>query len=338
MKQLFTKKLLIAALVLTAVPMSLFAQNDKEKEKDKSKDYQQITITRDGNKDEKTVIEIDGDKVKINGKDAADNKDVRVRVNRIRGARIYATGVPRPGNTFSFEGDGNGFNFFNEDPNRPMLGVVTEGNAKGAEVQSVSKESAAEKAGLKKGDIITRIENKKIESTDDVTETVRAHKPGDKINITVLRDGKEQKLTAELGKWKGIQMNAINLPNLKELELLRTIDNMPTPPQPPTMIWRDGEPLFGGRPRLGMSIQDTEDGKGAKVLDVDGDSNASKAGIQKNDIITEIDGTAVNSADEVARIMRQKSTATSVRLQVLRNGKTQTIEIKTPRKLKTVDL
>ncbi|MGE5521096.1 MAG: PDZ domain-containing protein, partial [Candidatus Dadabacteria bacterium] len=115
-------------------------------------------------------------------------------------------------------------------------------------------------------------------------------------------------------------------------------DNMPTPPQPPTMIWRDGEPLFGGRPRLGMSIQDTEDGKGAKVLDVDGDSNASKAGIQKNDIITEIDGTAVNSADEVARIMRQKSTATSVRLQVLRNGKTQTIEIKTPRKLKTVDL
>ncbi|MGE5518364.1 MAG: hypothetical protein ACM3VS_00460, partial [Candidatus Dadabacteria bacterium] len=71
MKQLFTKKLLIAALVLTAVPMSLFAQNDKEKEKDKSKDYQQITITRDGNKDEKTVIEIDGDKVKINGKDAA---------------------------------------------------------------------------------------------------------------------------------------------------------------------------------------------------------------------------------------------------------------------------
>jgi serine protease Do len=332
MKQIFLQKLLIAALLLMAVPSSLFAQKEKEKEKDKSTGYQQIIISRNGDKDEKTVIEINGDKVKINGKDAADNKDVRVRVNTMKGTRVFAT-APRAG-TFSFEGNGNGFNFFNEDPNRPMLGIVTEGKDKGAEVQTVSKESAAEKAGLKKGDIITRIDNKKIESSDDVTEAVRSHKPGEKINIHFLRDGKEQNVTAELGKWKGIELNGME----KELELqVQKNLNGLNPPQPP-MVWRNGELMMGGRPRLGMSVQDMEDGKGVKVLDIDENSNAAKAGIQKNDIITEIDGVKVNSADEVSRMVRQKAMEPSVHMQVLRNGKTQTIEIKTPRKLKTVDL
>jgi serine protease Do len=42
---------------------------------------------------------------------------------------------------------------FSEDDNVAMLGVVTEGDDKGAEIQSITKESAADKAGLKKGDI-----------------------------------------------------------------------------------------------------------------------------------------------------------------------------------------
>ena len=53
---------------------------------------------------------------------------------------------------------------------------------------------------------------------------------------------------------------------------------------------------YGGRPRLGIKAQDTEDGKGVKVIDVDEGSAADKSGIKENDIITEFEGQAVNSA------------------------------------------
>jgi serine protease Do len=73
-------------------------------------------------------------------------------------------------------------------------------------------------------------------------------------------------------------------------------------------------------------------------LEVDEESNAAKAGIKENDIITQINDKAVNSADEVAKIVRENKTKPSLKLQITRNGKSQNIEVKMPRKLKTADL
>jgi serine protease Do len=95
---------------------------------------------------------------------------------------------------------------------------------------------------------------------------------------------------------------------------------------------------MAGRPRLGLSVQDTDDGKGVKVIDVDDEGNAKKAGIKEDDLITEIDGKAVNSADEVARIVRDSREKNSMMFKINRGGKTQNIEVKIPRKLKTADL
>ena len=95
---------------------------------------------------------------------------------------------------------------------------------------------------------------------------------------------------------------------------------------------------YGGAPRLGLSVQDTEDGKGVTVLDVDEDSNAAKAGVKEKDIITHVNDEAVNSADEIAKKIRANKDNASFQLKVLRNGKAQNIEVKSPRKLKTADL
>ena len=59
------------------------------------------------------------------------------------------------------------------------------------------------------------------------------------------------------------------------------------------------------QPRLGLSVQDTDDGKGVKVIDVDEESNAAKAGVKENDIITHVNDKEVNSADEVAKLVRE---------------------------------
>jgi serine protease Do len=330
MKQVIMKRLLIAGIALLTVPALALAQKEKEKEekvKVEKKDVQTIVITRTGDKDEKVVVEVQGDKVLVNGKDAKENKDVNVRVNSHNTPGVYALG--RAGETFSF--NGNNFSIFSEDENRAMLGVTTEGDDKGAEILSITDESAAEKAGLKKGDIITKIDDRKIESSDDVTEAIRSHKPGDKVSITYLRGGKEQKASAELTKWKGVRISTMTAPRIQGLN------------QDFNQRFREMMPMETysyafGRPRLGLSIQDTEDGAGVKVLEVDEESMAAKAGIKKDDVILGVDDVEVKGTDDVVKATRGTQNKTSYKFKVKRGNSTQTIEVKIPRKLKTADL
>lgn len=337
MKQVITKRLLIAGIALLTVP-SVFAQKEKEKEDkvktEKGEKMQTIVITRNGDVNEKTTIEIDGDKVKVNGKDAKDSKDVHVNVNTITHAngqmRVYNR-TPGAG-SWNFNMDGNAMSLFSEDENRAMLGVTTEGDDKGAEILSVTKESAAEKAGLKKGDIITKIGDRKIEGSDDVTDAIRNHKPGDKVSVTYLRDGKSQTSTAELTKWKGVRMNTLS--TTPRIEGFGGDFNQRFREMVPT----EGFTYAFGRPRLGLSIQDTDDGVGVKVLDVDEESASAKAGIKKDDIILGVDDADVKGTDDVIKATRDAKDKTSYKFKVKRGGSTQTIEVKIPRKLKTADL
>lgn len=343
MKQLLLKRVAIAAIALCAVPGTIMAQDEKEKKKVKDKkEHQQIIITRSGDKDEKTVIEIDGNKVKVNGKDVADLKDVQVHVNSWKGPGAFSVRTPGQNFTMAFDDFGHGRSLFAVDSNRAMLGVTTESDDKGAQIRSITKESGAEKAGLKRGDVITKIDNRNIDGADDVTDAIRAHKPGDKVAITYLRDGKEQKTTAQLGRWKGIDVAAMTAPRVLGDNMWRESMNQRMEslndhnfPRMPGNVFAT---TVAGRPRLGILVSDTDDGKGVKVLEVDDEGTAHKAGMKEDDIITHMDDKAVNSADEVSKLMKEKKDQPTVRFQVTRDGKSQNIDVKVPKKLKTVDL
>jgi serine protease Do len=95
---------------------------------------------------------------------------------------------------------------------------------------------------------------------------------------------------------------------------------------------------YNGRPKLGLSVQDTDDGKGVKIINVDDESNAGKAGVKEDDIITAINDKEVNSADEVAKIVKENKDKITLKLKIIRDGKTQDINVKMPRRLKTADL
>ena len=196
MKKMFSRSLLIILATALMLPVALLAQKeDKDKEKDKTKsEPQQIIINRNVNKNEKIVVEVNGDKVTVNGKPIEDYKgdDVIVRRNRIHESWTLSNGQ----NSWGLSGN-EPFNYMNGDSNRAMLGVTTDEVDKGVEVQSVSKESAAAKAGLKEGDVIVKVDDKKISNPDELTKVIRAHKPGDKVSVIYLRDDKEQKATAE---------------------------------------------------------------------------------------------------------------------------------------------
>lgn len=125
-----------------------------------------------------------------------------------------------------FKMDGNGWKLITpEPPNAPefnipfdiqvptytaALGIQVESlgqqlgdyfgvkNGEGLLVKSVEKGSAAEKGGMKAGDVITRADNEKVTDRADLRRAVRAHRDGGKMTVTVIRDKREQNLTIDL--------------------------------------------------------------------------------------------------------------------------------------------
>ncbi|MBC7873560.1 MAG: PDZ domain-containing protein [Ferruginibacter sp.] len=340
MKKTWLKFTVIVLAAIVLAPASLLAQKEEKEEKEKvkeKKDVQQIIITRKNDKDEKVVVEINGDKILINGKPLEEykdkNGDISVRLSKLKDLE-YLARVPSVSGTWNFDGADN-FKMFNEDANHAMLGVTTEKTDMGAEINSITKESAAEKMGLKEGDVITRVDDKKIEGPDELSAAIKSHKPGDKVTVTYLRDKKEQKGTADLTKWKTqnfrMEMDDMNKNIDKVFPRVQAVPRMNTP-------YGQNFSWSGGGPKLGLSVQDTDDGKGVKVIEVDKESNAARAGIKEDDVVTEVDGKAVNSTDDMVKMIKENKDKTSMMFKLKRAGKTQNIEVKVPKKIKTTDL
>jgi serine protease Do len=343
---MYSKGLKTSLLTLVfglVIPVSLPAQKEEKEVKDK-KEVQQIIITRKGDKEEKMVVEVKGDKIIINGKTPEEFKekdgDITITMKRLKDTdALFFERAPR-GGTWNFNSDDKDFKFFGDMENRAMLGVTTQKVPEGAEVESVTKESAAEKAGLKENDIITKIDDKKITTPDDLSDAIKAHKPGDKVTITYQRENKEKKATAELTKWKGpravtIEKNLnLDLGDMDFEKIMPKIHEIPVPKAPFGQNWN----WTSNNPKLGLSVQDTDDGKGVKVIEVDDESNADKAGIKEGDIITEMENKAINNTDDIVKMTKESKDKISVMIKLKREGKTMNIEVKMPRKLKTADL
>jgi serine protease Do len=105
----------------------------------------------------------------------------------------------------------NGMDFpFQIQTYSSVLGVQTESltrqlgdyfgvqNGEGVLVRSVEKGSAAEKAGLKAGDVIIKADNEKLTDRTDLSHILRSHRTGGKMTLVVMRDKHEQTFTVTL--------------------------------------------------------------------------------------------------------------------------------------------
>lgn len=321
----------------------------------KTHSMDEIVIRHHGDKDAKVTIEIKNGEIFVNGKPASEYKDDNLSITKRR-FRTLNGGAYADGDAMAltpFRNYGGGAWNYDVRPHKTIttgafLGVTSireENGPEGAKVGEVSEGSAAEKAGLKEGDLITKIDDKSIDGPETLAKVVRSYKPGDKVTITFKRAGKEQKATAELGRSKNTTRvygfngdGNWNWDGNSE-DLLREFKyNTPKA----FTIPRGGFKLYGDNSlRLGIRAQDTEDGKGVKVIDVDDETAAAKAGIKEGDIITRFNGQEVNSATklaELARESREDNTKSSIKINLTRSGKPMEVEVKVPRKLRTTDL
>lgn len=318
---------LAATLAIAAMGTSAFAQEQKEKTlKDKAEKTQEIVIRKKGDKAEKMTIVVDGDDVTINGKpvDEFKNDDVTV-FKRDRSLAMAAPRIRRFGGENGFLNDEN-FNFMRpSNSNNALLGVLTQKADDGVKVSDVTKESGAEKAGLQKEDVITKVGSKEVKDPQDLIAAIGEHKPNDKVDITYKRGGKENKTSVTLGENKS-RGNSFNLNgnfNWPKGSLTPPLENFN---------------FNFNRPRIGLQIQDVEEGKGVRVKGVDNDSPASKAGFKDGDVITQANGKVVAGVDELRNAIRDLKEGDTVKFNYRRAGKNQTADIKIPKRLKSASL
>ena len=77
------------------------------------------------------------------------------------------------------------------------LGIASNG---GALITQVAKESAAARAGLQAGDVVTALNNRKMKSAAELRNAIGLLRVGDKVQIALLREGKARTVTAEIGR------------------------------------------------------------------------------------------------------------------------------------------
>lgn len=351
-----------AAICFAAFTTTLTAQDDKgdkgaKGEKDK-KETQEIIIRKKGEKDTRITVEIKGDVITINGKPLSEFKDDEVTVNR----RNIIIRDGKGGTRFRTTTDDiEGFSWSSDDKREPsaFLGVTTgvyndesgDTKPKGAKITNITKESAAEKAGLKTGDVITKINDKKVEGPESLSDVVTSFKPKEEVTVYYKRDGKDGSVKATLGERKESKSMAytfsgpdgmarsFSMPRIQTVPGIELGDMSPR-------VWSPGSEnnydfKFDTYPRqqkLGLKIQDTEEGNGVKVLDVDKDSPAEKAGLKKDDVVTEIGGKKITNTDEMREELMENMEKSTYNIKAARNGNTMSFDIKIPKKLKTANL
>ncbi len=339
----------------------------QEGSKPNQKETQEIIIRKKGDKDTKVTVEITGDKVLINGKPMAEFNEEGITINNRKM-------IIRDGDRLLMDLDGKrmdledmqielgdklsklekigveGFRMDSDDNelmtklSKPYtyLGVSTEKTGEGAKITDVSKNSPAEEAGLQKDDIIYKVGDKKIENPSDLSETIKAMKKADKVKVYFLRDNKKKEVTAILGtNDMKISINrsfTYDMPNGKRRSL--TIPRYPNGMDFYNDNMENSRGLFFNmsKSRLGIKIQDTDEGNGVKILEVEKATAAETAGLLKDDIITEIAGKKINNTDEAREELQTNKDKNTYDIKAKRNGTEMTFSIKIPKKLKTATL
>ena len=305
----------------------------------KEKKTDEIIIRKNGDKDNKMTIQVDGDSITVNGKPLSEFHDGDVTIMK-RDLR------DRRSNNFLYAPDNKSMDLelFQDDAENAVphafLGVITDKADKGVKINEVVKGSAAEKAGLLKGDVITKLDDKSIPSTEDLIDAVKSHKSGDEVELYYLRDNKKKDVKIKLGETKGDKRTFI-YKNFNPGNGNKSF-NFKTPEMPRMQHMPNNFYNFrfnnDSKPKLGLKIEDTENDNGVKVLNVEENSPADKAGLKKDDIITTFNGEKVNSVDELMDHVNDSDDKSSINIKAMRNNTEINFEVKVPKKLNSANL
>lgn len=202
--------------------------------------------------------------------------------------------------------------------NRGFLGITPrEGAKKDAPgvLVNVVKNSAAEKAGLRDGDVLLRLDNTELQKWDNISRFMAQTKPDQAVRVTYLRNGKKNTANVVLGVNKSMAWDF----NYKPEDVNVAINT------------REKEACLGVY--SSEYVADNPNGEyqefkvnGARISDFTKESAAREAQLQAGDVITSINGVSVNGHDQLWEEIAKYQPGDKVVIEFLRDRQTRQVE------------
>ncbi len=186
---------------------------------------------------------------------------------------------------------------------RAQLGVTVQGvtpemaeslglkQATGAIVSNVTEGSAAEKAGMKRGDVIKSFNGVPVHDTNTLRNRVAEAGPGSSAEVVIVRDGSDKHLTVKLDEAMASKS-------------ARVRDDDSASSDDKTSLGIAVAPLT---PELAEKARASKNAHGLLVEDVNPDGRAAEAGIQSGDVIQEVNREAVKSVEDLRAALKKSS-------------------------------
>jgi serine protease Do len=191
---------------------------------------------------------------------------------------------------------------FNAQPNPALARVY--GVKNGVTISNVRPGTPAESAGLLTGDTITAINGKPIKSGDELVNTISATKPGNKIDLSFVRNGQQKQASVTVGDRTRL------FPDRNEDQEEASDEAQPSPS-------KLGITVRSITPEMAQRMG-TPEGKGVQVMEVKPDSFADDIGMTQADVILQINRQPVNSEEEFKKVMSKLKSGEDVAFLVRR--------------------
>jgi hypothetical protein len=174
----------------------------------------------------------------------------------------------------------------------------------GVLIRALDPNGPASQAGLRNGDIITAVGDKKVREFETLVNALAQHKPGDKVTLYFRRDGKDQNLEVTLGQRPAQPQNEAAVPQATRPTAFLGVAAMPLTTEE--------------KNRLGVTADN-----GAVIMEVAPNTPAAKAGLARDDVITAVNDQPITNPMQLRQAVQKAGPGKDVTIKALRGTETK---------------
>ncbi|RMF57010.1 MAG: DegQ family serine endoprotease [Calditrichaeota bacterium] len=184
-----------------------------------------------------------------------------------------------------------------QDVNQNLAKALKLKVKEGVLIADVVEDSPADKAGIKEGDVVIKLNGKPVTNSAQLRNEIAATRPGTKVKLTVLRDGDEKTITVELGT---LEPEKVSPESQEKVQKLLGIQVEP--------LTSELAQQYGLKSSL----------KGVVVTTINPNSNAARAGLREGDLIMQVNKKDIESMQDFLDAIKDVKRGDTILFKVMR--------------------